>query len=436
MSLDFRELKLRDYSKFHLVDNPFPAITVPEESPVILVDRERVLKSIRDVVVSAVMTGKSNTLVVTGAYGSGKSHLLKFAKTNINSQLSSLKENRTIAVYVENPRSYFRQFYSETVNGLGEAFVKDLVRTLVIRYMTSNPNELASLVVEKGKEQATANRIISGVSYKSQNLDVIFESGVIRHGDLLHRIHKTYENKFRLRDYLDVAFKLLTPTFESSSWRWLSSERITRTEKDEVGASSEIEEQNALDAFHDLRILFSLGGFGTLVILLDELERITELHRSLESRYFDDLRHFVDNNTEGICLIACVTPTAFGEIQASGHPLERRLLSNTDRLDPFDVPLTINLVKAYLANSRNRFLEQHHITPSTYSHAIQEKYKNADADLFPFDNAVVKWVHEFTGGNIGFTLVACRKLLDEASDKKMDVISDQAFVDSVLKTEA
>src|SRR5438477_10011122 len=101
MSLDFRELKPRDYSKFQLADNPFPAITVPEETPVFLVDRERVLKSIREVVVASVTTGKSQTLVITGPYGSGTSHILKFSKSQVDSQLSSIPDRRTVALYVE-----------------------------------------------------------------------------------------------------------------------------------------------------------------------------------------------------------------------------------------------------------------------------------------------------------------------------------------------
>ena len=434
MSLDFSELRVRDYSKFFLADNPFPSITVPEENPVTPVDRDSVLKSIREVVVAAVTSGKSQTLVITGTYGSGKSHILKFARNRINSQLGSIPDKRTIAVYVENPRSYFKEFYSEAIASLGQTFVKDLVRNIVLQYMFSNSSELESFLIDKGKKGETVKNLILTLSSKPESLEDLFSKGTIRHGDLLHRVKKSHENKFRLRDYLEVAFQLLNSGFESSSWRWLSAERITRTEKGELRVLSEVEEENALDAFHDLRVLFRLGGFNTLVILLDELERITELHKSLESRYFDDLRRFIDNNTEGICLIACVTPTAVAEIHASGHPLERRLLANTDRLDPFDIPLTTELIKAYIARSRNSLLEQQKLTFANYKNTIQAKQAKADAELFPFAGSVVQSIHEFTGGNIGYTLLACRKLLDEACDRKVETVDDLAFVSSVLKT--
>ena len=428
---ELKELSPRDYSGYFLTQNPFPAISVAEEDPKVFVDRDRVMKGVHDLIVSVMTTGKSQTMVIQGTYGSGKSHILKFVRSKINAQLSMNPKNKALAVYVESPRSTFTEMYSEIVIGIGLAFAKDIAARVLTNYLITNPSELERAVIKRTKD-SSASKLLEMLKKDYTCLSEIMSSGELKQFDVIHSAAQSMQNEFKIRDYPFAFFRILDPGTESSSWRWILGERLERQERGLLEVNSLIEE-NGLDAFHDFKLLYLKAGFKALFILLDELERVTELHSSLESRYFDDLRHFVDNSTDNVCLVSCVTPGGFAAIQASGHPLQRRLLSFNETLEPFDFDLSAKLVSAYIADARDEYQKISGKKDEAMDKKISSLHRGADPGIFPFTKDSLTTIHEITGGNVGDLLTACSRLLDAACDQKLEVISDSAFVKTVLK---
>jgi Cdc6-like AAA superfamily ATPase len=81
-------LKNKDYSKYGLMGNPFPFSGVPDENPNVYIGQEEVLTKINGVLSSTVLSAQSNHIILTGSYGNGKSHTLKFIKSHIREQFS------------------------------------------------------------------------------------------------------------------------------------------------------------------------------------------------------------------------------------------------------------------------------------------------------------------------------------------------------------
>jgi hypothetical protein len=429
--LDLSRLTQRDYGRFLLGGNPFPSIAVAEENPILLVDRKPVMDAIKDTITACYTSGKSRTMVIQGVYGSGKSHVLRYTKSRINSQLGSSKERKTVAVYVESPLSSFRGLYSEILEDLGEDFVRALAYGMVAKFVNSGDGALEGIVIPQDSDGTLKNKIRTGLNSDPSYFNDLISRGLVRHLDLFNRMVKAYSQEFKVTDYFKVFLRMTDPVVESASWQWLTGEELNRHERDILDVQGSLEEERGLDAFHDLKRILALNGYPMIFILQDELEKITELHFSLKSRYFDDLRHFVDANTDGMCLIACVTPAGFSELEASGHPLYRRLLASNFTLVPFDTSLTEELIKAYVLLSRQEYLRSTGKTPEDLSREITAR--NGDPDLYPFDRAVIDPIRDASLGNIGEILTNCRKLIDSAcDDSSITKIDSIPFVTSII----
>jgi hypothetical protein len=103
----------RDYSKYGLEDNPFPYSPVPSDDPSIYCGQEHVTKEVTNTVSTVLGSGKSKHLVVTGKYGNGKSHTLKYTR-------SMLRDRDDVVVgYVAQPGEGFLDIYHEFMYDLG-----------------------------------------------------------------------------------------------------------------------------------------------------------------------------------------------------------------------------------------------------------------------------------------------------------------------------
>jgi len=105
----------QDYSQYDLNANPFPYSPVPAEDPEIYCGQQHVSDKISSTVSSMLSTGKSKHLVVTGKYGNGKSHTLKYTRSLLRGR------DDVVVGYVAQPGEGFLDIYHE--------FVYDLVST-------------------------------------------------------------------------------------------------------------------------------------------------------------------------------------------------------------------------------------------------------------------------------------------------------------------
>ena len=139
--IDFEEAQLEDYSGYFLTSNPFASIAVPEEAPTIFIDRTKVKNAIRDAVKRASDQDASISVLIEGAYGSGKSHLLKVFHTEINRVFPLRVSRRGIASYVT-PGKRFAEFYTNLVDDLGLPFFESLISAMRQSVGETSPTDL------------------------------------------------------------------------------------------------------------------------------------------------------------------------------------------------------------------------------------------------------------------------------------------------------
>ena len=422
-------LKARDFKRYFFGVNPFPAIAVPEDSPPFLVDREEVLKTTREVILSSVQSGKTQTLMIQGNTGEGKSHILKYVRGQINSQLGTASESKALAVYVDNPRNSFYDLYVEILNQLGETFLKSLAAKVISRYIRDY-NALLESGLISNVMRGKVGQIRERLEGNPDALEDVLPRDSFRYLDFFYNVRIKEEPKFRIKEYLAPFFRILDQP--SSSWKWLTGGDLAKQEREILEVNSVIGEHNAADAFHDFKLLLNTAGYRMFFILLDELEDLTELNATRRTSYYSDLRQLIDNNTEGMCLIACVTPSGFSEIQASQHPLYRRLLVNSQFLEPFNKTLAVDLIRAYVEHERVEFEKSESTTRTKINAAITD-LGSTDPGIYPFTKEVLAKIQEIEEGNVGNMLTACRKVLDAAADKEMKLISDVGYVQTVLR---
>src|SRR5271157_3087693 len=146
-SSGFIDLKgdARDYSKFLLEHNPFPSLPIPQGIPTITSDRVEDKKRFQDAISELIVNGSSTLTVVVGEYGSGKSHLFRIFKQNVNSQLLSGKEG-TMAVYVKTPGNDFSYLFSAFVDDMGEAMLREYAKRAIAQFIDENHSEIPALI--------------------------------------------------------------------------------------------------------------------------------------------------------------------------------------------------------------------------------------------------------------------------------------------------
>ena len=78
----------KNYEVFGLNANPFPYSGIPDQVPNIYVGQPEVMGKVSAVLSSVFSTGHSNHLILTGSYGNGQSHTVKFIQSQIQNKIS------------------------------------------------------------------------------------------------------------------------------------------------------------------------------------------------------------------------------------------------------------------------------------------------------------------------------------------------------------
>lgn len=429
--LNYADLQPRDYSSYFLLSNPFPSIPVAEEEPRVFVDREREIKSVEYVTKEAFSTGKSQTLLIQGAYGNGKSHVLKYIRSRINAQLARNPERKGVAVYVESPGSSVKDLYAGIVGDLGI----DLLRNLSY-WIIANTTDVSSLkdYIHDASMRRDFSQLVQEIRNDPTVLGQILSRRAFRIRDIRYDILKKIGSSFSFPDVLTAALSLAEEEISIVAWRWLLGEPLSRDERSSIGVEREIEESSdVLRALSSIKRLLGMAGFIMTYVMLDELESISELHVMKRSAYYNDFRHLIDQNTEGLCLIACVTPAGWALIQSGGIPLASRLMGNVEDLSPFDQAKSRRLIEAYLELGHEEFAEAKGISSvSDLNKQISAKYGVSDPKVFPFVEESLRVIQEIGRGNVREILRICKRLIDAGCDSHIPVFDKTDVIYGIL----
>lgn len=368
-SLAEPDLELPDYSKYFLNNNPFFGIPVAtRERTGILIDRKREGELIKTAIIQALATDRKTSVLLEGDYGWGKSHLLFIFLDEVRRTLMAREGVKALGAYVT-PGSRFLDFYSSLIEDIGLQAIQSIVRKVEHELDTSDREKFVKTLEKEGIEPEFATAL----------------------------------------SYMTYRFEYVT------TWRWLQGQKLTAGERTKIGVSENLDtEEAALGGYENLRRLMRKAGYLVLCIFLDELEKICEGTQTARVRYFDSIRHLIDRDPGGLCLITTITPTGEAILKDEGQALRRRLIMHgLSELQIFSDDEAIQLVGVYMQQAKKEYLKE--TGREKELDKIIEKMNVADIDkwTFPFTYEAIKMINNKAEGRVSQIIQDVSTLIEQ-----------------------
>ncbi|ODR80175.1 ATPase [Haladaptatus sp. W1] len=374
----------RDYSQYGLESNPFPYSPVPAEDPEIYCGQEHVTKQISSTVSSMLATGKSKHLVITGKYGNGKSHTLKYTRSLVRDR------DDVVVGYVAQPGEGFLDIYHEFVYDLGFTRLKEIAYehlATVTRDLTeADPHDAAAMqsLIDEGD-------IL---------LSEIIPEAIRRLSDITH--------------FADFARAIVHMVYEDTNlyaWQWLTAEGIRYEQRKEMEIHTALDDDTmGVRAFTALKNLLLELGYTGVFVFVDEFESIARLSSKNEQATLNSIRHLMDQNGSGLCLLFGCAPEVWQDVMSEYHAFSERIGQEV-ALRPLTSDQLYQLVKDYLQKER--------------------RTENNEVGIKPFSKESLDLILQRSQGNIRQVLAICSRMLDEGSDANQNQISTE-FVKEIV----
>lgn len=366
----------QDYSQYDLNANPFPYSPVPAEDPEIYCGQQHVSDKISSTVSSMLSTGKSKHLVVTGKYGNGKSHTLKYTRSLLRGR------DDVIVGYVAQPGEGFLDIYHEFVYDLGF-------------------NRLQELAYE----------FLASVARDVTDTNPIGASGMeslIDEGDVLlsEIVPETIRRLSDVTKFADFARAIIHMVYEDTNlyaWQWLTAEGIRYEQRKEMEIHSALDDDTmGVRAFTALKNMLLELGYTGIFVFVDEFESIARLSPKDEQATLNSIRHLMDQNSSGLCMLFGCAPEVWQDVMSEYHAFSERIGEEV-ALKPLTSENLYELVRDYLD---------------------QERVSSAEnGGIEPFSEEALDLILQTSQGNIRQVLSMCSRVLDDAAESKEDKIT-------------
>jgi hypothetical protein len=374
----------RDYTPFELTENPFPYSPVPDDDPAIYCGQEHATDRIGDTVSTMLSTGKSKHLVVTGKYGNGKSHTLKYTR-------SLVRDREDVLVgYVAQPGEGFRDIYHEFLYDLGF----DRVQRLAYEY-------LAHVARDRPDVEFHPNG--------SDDMQRAVEDGEVLLSELVPPAIQRLNGVTRFADFSRAIVHMIYEDTNLYAWQWLTAEGIRYEQRKEMEIHSALDDDTtSVRAFTALKNLLLELGYTGVFVFVDEFESIARLSPKDEQATLNSIRHLMDQNSHGLSLLFACAPEVWQEVMSEYHAFSERIGQEV-ALRPLTDDHIVTLVSSYLSTAR-------------------EDDRNGIA---PFDREALGVIHQRSQGNVRQVLSLCSRVLDAAVDRGHDGVGPD-LVQSVV----
>ncbi|MFC4440502.1 MULTISPECIES: BREX system ATP-binding domain-containing protein [Natrialbaceae] len=372
----------QNYDQFGLDENPFPYSPVPAKNPEIYCGQEQATAAISSTVSTTLSTGKSKHLVVTGKYGNGKSHTLKYTR-------SLLRDRKDVVVgYVAQPGEGFVDIYHEFMYDLGFSEVQDIA----YEYLAS----IAREITETNPVGANAMR------------SLIDEGEVL----LSEIIPETIKRLSDVTQFADFARAIVHMVYEDTNlyaWQWLTAEGIRYEQRKEMEIHTALDDDTmGVRAFTALKNVLLELGYTAVFVFIDEFESIARLSSKDEQATLNSIRHLMDQNSEGLCLLFGCAPEVWQDVMSEYHAFSERIGQEV-ALRP--------LTNEHLHELVEEYLEQERIGEAV---GVQ-----------PFTEDGLDMVLQRSQGNIRQVLSVCSRLLDSAAQSQQSKITAEFVQESL-----
>ena len=374
----------QDYSQYELTENPFPYSPVPSEDPDVYCGQQHVSDKISSTVSSVLSTGKSKHLVVTGKYGNGKSHTLKYTR-------SLLRDRDDVVVgYVAQPGEGFLDIYHEFVYDLGFNRIQEL------------SYEFLAAVTR----DTTESNPMGASTMRS-----LIDEGEVLLSDIVPEAIRRLSDVTKFADFARAIVHMVYEDTNLYAWQWLTAEGIRYEQRKEMEIHSALDDDTmgvrAFTAFKNM--LLELGYTGVFVFV-DEFESIARLSPKTEQATLNSIRHLMDQNSSGLCMLFGCAPEVWQDVMSEYHAFSERVGEEV-ALRPLTEEHMIDLVSNYLDRARTE----------TRSKGITD----------PFTHESLNVILQRSQGNVRQALSICSRVLDRAADTDRIEVTTEFVQESI-----
>jgi type II secretory pathway predicted ATPase ExeA len=366
----------QDYSQYDLNANPFPYSPVPAEDPEIYCGQQHVSDKISSTVSSMLSTGKSKHLVVTGKYGNGKSHTLKYTRSLLRGR------DDVVVGYVAQPGEGFLDIYHEFVYDLGFNRLQELAYEF-----------LASVA----RDVTDTNPI--GAS----GMESLIDEGDVLLSEIVPEAIRRLSDVTKFADFARAIIHMVYEDTNLYAWQWLTAEGIRYEQRKEMEIHSALDDDTmGVRAFTALKNMLLELGYTGIFVFVDEFESIARLSPKDEQATLNSIRHLMDQNSSGLCMLFGCAPEVWQDVMSEYHAFSERIGEEV-ALKPLTSENLYELVRDYLD---------------------QERVSSADYEgIEPFSEEALDLILQTSQGNIRQVLSMCSRILDDATESKENKIT-------------
>ena len=366
----------QDYSQYDLNANPFPYSPVPAEDPEIYCGQQHVSDKISSTVSSMLSTGKSKHLVVTGKYGNGKSHTLKYTRSLLRGR------DDVVVGYVAQPGEGFLDIYHEFVYDLGFNRLQELAYEFL----------------------ATVARDVTDTNpIGASGMESLIDEGDVLLSEIVPEAIRRLSDVTKFADFARAIIHMVYEDTNLYAWQWLTAEGIRYEQRKEMEIHSALDDDTmGVRAFTALKNMLLELGYTGIFVFVDEFESIARLSPKDEQATLNSIRHLMDQNSSGLCMLFGCAPEVWQDVMSEYHAFSERIGEEV-ALKPLTSENLYELVRDYLG---------------------QERVSSADNDgIEPFSEEALDLILQTSQGNIRQVLSMCSRILDDAAESKENKIT-------------
>lgn len=364
----------QDYSMYGLESNPFPYSPVPSDNPKVYCGQSHATETIGETISSHLSTGKSKHLVITGKYGNGKSHTLKYTR-------SLLRDRENVVVgYVPQPGEGFIDIYHEFVYDIGF----DKIQEFAYEFLAMT----AQAVTESNPETA-------------QEMEEAIDSGEVLLSDIVSPAIQRLSDLTKFADFARALIHLVYEDTNLYAWQWLTAEGIRYEQRKEMEIHTALDDHTmGVRAFTAFKNLLLEMGYTGVFVLVDEFESISRLNSKDEQSTLNSIRHLMDQNSHGLSLLFACAPEVWQDVMSEYHAFSERIGEEV-ALRPLTSENIHDLVEQYLDIARTE----------------------TKGGIDPFTDEGLQVALQRSQGNTRQVLALCSRILDNGVEENKAVIT-------------
>lgn len=373
----------RDYSPLGLEENPFPYSPVPADEPEVYCGQDHVADAVSDTVSTVLSTGKSKHLVITGKYGNGKSHTLKYARSLVRDR------NDVVVGYVAQPGEGFLDIYHEFMYDFGfdqiQEFAYEFLAQIARDTTDSNP--------------------IGAAAMRS-----LLDDGEVLLSELVPTAVQRLSDVTKFADFARAIVHMVYEDTNLYAWQWLTAEGIRYEQRKEMEIHSALDDDTmGVRAFTSLKNMLLELGYKGVFMFVDEFESVARLSPKEEQATLNSIRHLMDQNSFGLSMLFGCAPEVWQDVMSEYHAFSERI-GREVVLRPLTEENLENLIDSYLKLATDRPVEVSDI----------------------FTEETLSLILQSSQGNIRQALSVCGYSLDEAINRDKNVVR-KPIIEEVVK---